>query len=220
MLHGPRKTKTQRSKNTTAYRKVFLEHVHQLIQFGYSRLTPANHVADDEPAITGHLVDSMNDVIDDKKSPRWARFYSVHDDPPVRHQTKTGKRRKRVDIRFDSIESIPRTRFFLEAKRLGKKNPVGDYLGDEGLGCFLSDEYAVSEPDGGMLAYVQDKDAVHWASSLLKRIGKAKNKYAVCANGAWKTIRFAGGPAHTFTSRHTRKSGNRIDIYHSFLIFQ
>jgi hypothetical protein len=220
LIGGARNARRGRSRNAPAFRQVFIRHVHELLQYGYARLTPSTHAKEDETAITGHLVGSMNDVIDDRRSPKWVRFYAVHEDPPVRHAKKTGKRRKRVDIRFDSTERIPRTRFYFEAKRLGKGNAVGAYLGRDGLGCFLSEEYGAGEPDGGMIGYVQSHDAVHWASKLAKKLPAGNTVYAVRADGQWATIKLRKLPGDTYTTIHTRqKTKTKIKIYHSLLVF-
>lgn len=54
-------------------------------------------------------------------------------------------------MKIVSAQTLPRTRFSFEAKRLGRGNPVSKYLGPKGLGCFLKGEYAVNEDDAGML---------------------------------------------------------------------
>ena len=102
----------------------------------------------------------------------WMRFYRVYDDPPINESItaprRKGKRRRRVDIKLDSSEVSPYTRFCFEAKRLGKGNPVSRYLGTKGLGCFLSGSYAGAEQRGGMLGYVQSDDEQTWAAKIDK----------------------------------------------------
>jgi hypothetical protein len=98
------------------------------------------------------------------------RFSRVYDDPPINESIaaprRRGKRHRRVDIKFDSSEVAPYTRFCFEVKRLGKSNPVSRYLGANDLGCFLSDSYARAERRGGMLGYGQSDDEQTWTARI------------------------------------------------------
>ncbi len=208
------------SANTHDYRNAFLGRVHEILQLGYQRVDVKSCSLSDEPTITGKLVESIRTVMDDPKSPRWMNFFSVEEDPPVNNGTKTGKRRDRLDIEFSSGTRRPRCRFSFEAKRLGVKNPVSDYIGREGLGCFLDGRYAAESDDAGMIGYMQSDSPREWAEKLAAQVdGLAKN-HAVCKNGHWKASRFAKGPQYTFHTRHKRARISReINIFHSLLAF-
>jgi hypothetical protein len=130
------------SDNKNELRRIFIGRVHQLLKLGYDRLNVVQFQASEEPDISGELVHAMQQVCDDPKSEDWVSFFDPHDDPAVYDAVRKGKKRRRVDIRIDSLEDRPRQRFSFEAKRLGKNNSVGAYLGRKGLGCFLRGDYA------------------------------------------------------------------------------
>jgi hypothetical protein len=184
----------------------------------YRRTSPKSFQAYQETAITGELVRLMDDVIDDLSSPQWVRHFSVHDDPPVNAPRRLGRSRKRLDIKIVSAHRSPRSRFSFEAKRLGNDHPVADYLGEEGLGCFLMGDYAPDEGDAGMLGYVQSDTPSEWASKIGSKIAGATKVLGLIAGHPWKLLSFRNGPAHTYHTRHARMSvGRHIDIYHTLL---
>ena len=75
-------------------------------------------------------------------------------------QGKLGKSRPRVDIEFERVVRGKRPRLRFEAKRLNSAtgHTVAKYLGEEGLGCFLSGKYPMMHAEAGMLGYVQGED--------------------------------------------------------------
>ena len=155
------------------------------------------------------------------------RFYRVYDDSPVNEAIeakatrRTGKRRRRVDIQFNSSEVSPYTRFYFEAKRLGKGNPVSRYLGADGLGCFLRGSYAEAERRGGMLGYVQSDDEYAWAAKIKKALATSPQSFGLQAQSDHlRLYRISAQLHHTYISWHRRTTdGKRLQIYHSFLIF-
>jgi len=219
-----------RSGNADEYRQVFITRVHQLIKMGYDRMVdrPA-YRAEEEPAITGDLVDAIDRVLDDPDSGEWMAFYWVCDDPPInepRHRGKRtdsrrkGKRRRRVDIRIDSSDLRPRTRFAFEAKRLGDGHPVDDYLGHEGLGRFLRGEYAPNDNEAGMLGYVQSGDPRDWADRIGTALTQSANSYGVLPESPWRHQAIIAGLQHTYRSGHRRVPPARaIELYHTLLAF-
>lgn len=157
------------SANVAVLRYVFLTRVHQLLQLGYRRMDVKTFAAQDEPVITGELTRAMNAAIDDDRSPKWAHFFQVQDEEPVNDRTRKGKHRKRIDIGVRSSQPRPRKHFSFEAKLLNQTKRLRDYLGDQGLRCFLKGEYAAGEEDAGMLGYVQWGAEETWAKSLQDR---------------------------------------------------
>ena len=208
------------SANAQEYRQVFVAWVHQLLFLGYQQLGNAASLSgEEEPAITGKLVEQIEAVLDDPKSAQWTTYFHVSDDPPVNDGGQTGKRRKRVDIRFSSTRHRPRQRFSFEAKWLGKGNPAADYLGVNGLGCFLACQYAVKDSDAGMLGYIRSDSPEEWADKIETNLKGAAGEYAVCSGYGWRKHSFKNGPTHTFHTRHRRTNGREIEIYHSLLLF-
>src|SRR2546427_5962096 len=84
---------------------------------------------------------------------------------------KLGKRRKRVDIEFERSSRGVAFHFHFEAKRLYRSDSLSEYLGDEGLGMFLSGDYASDERVGGMLGYVQRDSLDAWLGKLQIELG-------------------------------------------------
>jgi hypothetical protein len=149
------------SDNRSDYEQLFIRRVHDLIRLGYDKLCASTYATQEETVITGDLAEAIEGVLE-YPNEDWVRFYRVYDDPPLNESLaglrRRGKRRRRVDIKLDSSEVSPYTRFCFEAKRLGKSTPISRYLGADGLGCFLSGSYAGAERRGGMLGYVQSDD--------------------------------------------------------------
>ncbi|NQU26019.1 MAG: hypothetical protein HQ567_32430 [Candidatus Nealsonbacteria bacterium] len=216
---------TGRSDNLGDYDRLFIPRVHRLIKIGYDQLTPGEHSNDEETAITGDLVEAIEDVLDFPTA-KWMRFYSVHDDPPENQprrrgrQRRRGRKRKRVDIRFVSSKTSPRTRFRFECKRLGRGHNVGLYLGAKGLGCFLTGDYAREDTRAGMLGYVQSDDEETWAGKLEQRLLDSPRIYSLRAESPWRHEPVIREFAHTYRSDHGRGRGRRpIEIYHTLLRF-
>lgn len=162
----------------------------------------------------------MRLFLSDASAPDWADHFAVHDDPAVNDGIRLGKDRNRIDIRVDSATPRPGTSFSFEAKRLASGFPVSKYLGREGLGCFLSGEYARDDDDAGMIGYVQENDTAVWTAAIQDAIEADSDSYEVTDVGALQTHRFPGGPLECFASVHTRKAvGRPIMIYHSLLLF-
>ncbi len=213
----------RRSDNIDDYDRLFIPRVHRLIKLGYDRLNPAKHATAEETEITGDLVEAIDAVLDNPVAP-WMRFYCVHDDPPenqpMRKRRRRGRARKRVDIRLDSAEAAPRARLRFECKRLGKGNPVGDYLGSNGLGCFLSGEYARTDLRAGMVGYIQSDDEAAWAERIEHRLVSSPKAYSLRPESSWRQASIIDELPHTYRSGHGRSRGRRpIEMYHILLRF-
>jgi hypothetical protein len=201
------------------YRMVFVTRVHQLLALGCGRIDLKRFHSHEEPEITGELVRAMDSVIDDTGSPHWVRKFSVHDDPPVNVPGRLGKSRRRIDIKVVSSLQLPRSCFSFEAKRLSKQNPVGDYIGSDGLGCFLDGHYAANDRDAGMLGYVQSDSPDEWATRLADRITRDARRLGLPTGGNWRKHSFRAGPSHTYHTRHSRKCNSQeLDMYHTLLL--
>jgi len=213
--------KPSASGNVNEFRRTFLVRAHRLLHLGYSRLDANAYASSEETDITGELRGAMEAVIDDPKATAWLNLFYVEDEHHVNDAKRKGKWRKRVDIRVTASRPRPRNHLSFEAKRLSDTTSVGDYLGDEGLGCFLSGDYAASDGEAGMLAYVQSRSLDEWSAALKKRLGDESMAFNITDGIVWSEHPFRGGPPMTFHSRHFRKSiGKHIDIFHSLLIFR
>lgn len=220
MMHGPRPSLNGSSDNSREYREVFVSRIHELLRLGYERMTPASHANAEETAITGDFVASINSVLDERRE-EWMLAYSVHDDPAENDGRRKGKHRKRLDLRFDSAFSSPRSRFRFEAKRLGKGHSVKKYLGSEGLDCFLRGDYARNESHAGMLGYIQSGNIDDWGSEIDSELKRDPKTYQVDSSFKYAKmpIRECNGVS-CHRSRHQRKAiGRDILIDHVLLAF-
>jgi hypothetical protein len=215
------------TSNRDDFDEVFVRRVHSLIHLGYGRLIPAKYVTAQETEITGDLAYEIEGILEEATE-NWMLFFRVYDDPPVNLPKKKGKSavvgkgraRKRVDIKLDSSETSPYTRFQFESKRLGKNNSEGKYLGSDGLGCFLSGDYANAESRAGMLGYVQQHDEDTWATRLETAIANDITVYRITSDGGWVCNPPIAEFPHTYVTCHNRgKDLVPIRLYHSLLRF-
>jgi hypothetical protein len=187
-----------------------------LLAAGYARLNRSILQNQEEPAITGFLVQEIRSFLESMEAPAWAARFTVHDDPPINHPGTAGTSRSRVDLEIERAQHGPRPRFQFEAKRLYNKDSVSEYLGEGGLGCFLSGRYAAGHDDAGMLGYVQAQTARDWVAKIQKRMeGKRRNLLLDEQEDIWQT---RADPSFecSYSSLHNRP-GKPIRIHHTFL---
>jgi hypothetical protein len=197
-------------------------HVLRLIAEGYTRMDKSRFADEQEPSITGALVERMREFLEeDADAPSWCAFYSINDDPPLNVTQKQGKSRPRVDIEFERVACGKRPRLRFEAKRLNSAtgHTVSGYLGKDGLGCFLSGKYPLTHAEAGMLGYVQSDDETTWAKRIASVLSRDRNEYAVeeplfCGQAA------PAGLAYTYLSHHHSKAAPHTTIHHVLLRFE
>src|SRR5262245_62168224 len=159
------------------YRRSLRTHAHTLIAMGYQELHAQDLVNSQEPEITGELVRAMREIQERAAAPPWVVYYTIHDDPPLNVPGKRGAKRPRVDIEFERVTRGTRPRLRFEAKRLGRNHGIGQYLGEDGLGCFISGRYPLTHPEAGMLGYVQSNDETTWAAKIAMALTRAPDAY-------------------------------------------
>jgi hypothetical protein len=77
-----------------------------------------------------------------------------------------------VDMLIDSFSPHPDAYFVFECKRLnvqydsGFKDGASAYVGNEGMGCFISGQYPTTCDCGGMLGYVMDGNVAAAVSAV------------------------------------------------------
>ena len=114
----------------------------------------------------------------------------------------------------------PRTRFCFEAKRLGTNHGVSQYLGIDGLQCFLEGGYAAEDDWAGMLGYVQEGQCVDWAEKIEMALSKDEKKHKLNKKSPWRSQHITDSLASTYRSGHIRpRVGRPIEIYHTLLSF-
>lgn len=205
--------------NGDEYRWAFRAHVFELLLIGYEKLPSRALSSWDEERITGDLAKQIEAYMDDSNAADWVAYYHFSEETPV-HSEKKGKDRRRLDFRFECSRIRPRLKFAFEAKRLcSGSNPVGKYVGPDGMGCFINGHYAQGEDEAGMLGYVQSDSIQLWEEKISQKI-KDTDSLHVRANGAWGKV-YAPEPLdRCYISEHDRNSpGRPIAIYHLLLSF-
>src|SRR5690606_18855199 len=103
-----------------AYNLLFVQRAHRLIAMGYDQLAASDYAEADEENISGDLADAMDaNLIEPAEL--WMKYFSVHNERPVKDSKgkRKGKKRQRIDIHItSSCESSKRQGYSLEAKRL------------------------------------------------------------------------------------------------------
>lgn len=198
------------------YRRSFVAHVHELLAGGYSQLDRSRLKEQEEPAITGFLVQEIRRYIESPEAPPWAWMFTVHDDPPIHHVDKAGKARPRVDIEMERAQPGPHPRFQFEAKRLYSKDSIREYLGKGGLLSFLTGRYAAEHEDAGMIGYVQVPPTQDWVAGIQERMESSRQELSIDGEGEAWLSRADPRLESSYSSVHLR-SGQPLRIHHTFL---
>jgi hypothetical protein len=198
-----------------AYDYGFRRDAHQLLAWGYQDALPEIHCNLTEEDITGQIVKAIEERLDDPDTPERFDRYSIDEEKPIIGEGRKGKHRRRLDLVVVSGYNRPRPKYIFEAKRLRKNScPMGNYVGKDGLQCFVKGVYALQYPEAAMVGYVQSDAASYWESELKRRfnndndlrITQALEKAPVlpCIPDVW-------------VSQHEREAGGSITVYHIFL---
>ena len=123
-------------------RLAFIGNVHRLLALGYARLFPRDYRDAEENLLNQAFVAALRAAVEDLSAPRWAIHFSVHEKRKQNDGQRLGNARFELDIVFERTRRGVHPRFSMEAKRLGPAHPVTTYLGPEGLGAFMTGEYA------------------------------------------------------------------------------
>lgn len=186
---------------------------------GYDRLNSPTYFRHQEEDITGELVRSMQEALEDRAAPSWAKNFSAAEETRVNDPTRLGKRRRRIDIEIVKSQVGRRPRFRFESKRLNDAASRRDYLGEDGLGCFLDGRYAKEDGVAGMLGYVQADSIESHAQALEEAIVADLNNYGVREDGQWRPCRIVGDLT-SFQTVHNRRGGlPAISLLHTLLRF-
>jgi hypothetical protein len=152
-----------------AYADTFRLHVHQLVAWAY-RDARASLAADlDEPSLTGIIAEAVKRrLYEDETTPEAYLRYDIHDQPPENPDgTLLGNARRRLDLSIICTGMIPRPVFTLEAKRLRTSGyPIGKYVGDGGMGDYISGRYAPTHVEAAMMGLIQNRDVAYWMTEL------------------------------------------------------
>jgi hypothetical protein len=112
--------------------------------------------------------------------------------------------------------------FAFECKRLNVTFPSGkfesraaQYVGPEGIGCFVSQKYASGQQHGGMIGYVFNGDIDTARSAINNQLAKSKTDLALLSNGL-ATCGISPENSQLKETQHII-SGNALTIYHLLL---
>ncbi|HEY1352160.1 MAG TPA: hypothetical protein VGF67_21290 [Ktedonobacteraceae bacterium] len=108
--------------------------------------------------------------------------------------------------------------YHFEARRLRAQGSVNNYLGADGLGCFLSGKYASESDEAGMLGYVQCDDVDIWVTRLQSAIDQdSRNKNELLLLSPQRKMPVIDEFHQEWISRHSRETGRNIVIHHVLL---
>jgi hypothetical protein len=193
--------------------------VHQLIAWGYedsrSKIKSDN---EEEPSISGFIVESIVDRLRAPNCPAWCKYYFVQEDRPERVQGRSGKSRLKPDIVIEA-NFDGRPEFVFEAKRLRKNGyGVARYVGPAGMGCFVSGLYAARYGETTMLGYVQSGSLEHWKDEIKNAINKSGTELEL--NSPQHEVEIIDALPFEWVSEHRREGiGRTVTIFHILLDF-
>ncbi len=205
-----------------AYGDALRRHAHWLIAEGYQRMDATAFARVEEPAITGELVRKMRAFLESgSNAPAWVAYYAIHDDPPLDAGGRRGRSRLRVDIEFERVTAGTRPRLRFEAKRLctATGHTVAKYLGEEGLGCFLSGRYPTTHGEAGMLGYVQSENEAGWAGRIASELSRCGQESGIVSSPLAQQQTHAA-LRHTYISHHQQRPDKDLTIHHVLLLFK
>jgi hypothetical protein len=173
---------------------------------------------EEETTITGRLCEAIEVFLREPSGPAWRDFLFLAEDPPVNDSGKTGKRRDRVDVEI-ATTSWPRPVFSFEAKPLRDSHSVANYVGPDGMGCFVRGQYASDFDFGGILGYVCSRSVDTWITAIESKLDEKRATLGLHATEAvWVTEPDVRSLSDTRRSRHERAGRCPIDLYHSFIM--
>ncbi len=198
----------------------FREKVHILIYWGYKdTLSRINHHSHDEDTITGYISEAIEDRLDAIDAPEWCGDFALKENNPQRLEGHEGNKRPKPDLVIEGTMR-KRPKYLFEAKRLKKSDfGVGKYLGQEGLGCFVSGRYASRYAEAAMLGYVQSDSPQAWQKEIQEKINK--NKETLDLVSLSRSVQIVSDFPHEWMTVHRRKVIKKaISIYHILLDFR
>lgn len=152
-----------------AYTDTFRLHVHQLVAWAHQDSRSRLGADLDEPSLTGLLAEAIKRrLYEDETTPEAYLRYDIHDQAPENPEgCLLGNARRRLDLSITCSGMIPRPVFTLEAKRLRTNGyPIGKYVGEGGMGDYISGRYAPTHTEAAMLGLIQDRDTAYWMTEL------------------------------------------------------
>ena len=202
------------------YGEVFCLHSHQLLSWAYADVRPRLNPDMNEPAITGLLAEAMKSRLNHPDTPDAYDRYWPGDQEPHSPNGELGNDRLRFDITIIRNGIKPRISFIFEAKRLRTGGfPIGEYVGDGGMGDFIECRYGADHPEAAMVGLFQNKDAAYWHGELRRVFNEDQGVKIPCLGirKGLSAVSILASLPEELQSVHRRSNGADIRIYHIFL---
>jgi hypothetical protein len=201
----------------SSYDYGFRRDAHQLLAWGYQDVLPQIHCNLREEEITGIIVEAIEKRLDDPSTPEKFDRYSIDEEKPISVEGRKGKKRRRLDLVVVSGHSRPRPKYIFEAKRLRKNGyPISEYVGKDGLQCYIKEIYASKYPEAAMVGYIQSDAATYWENELKRRFNHDPNN-DLCIKQILQKTQVITSLPDAWVSEHERVASGSITMYHIFL---
>lgn len=202
------------------YGEAFCLHSHQLLAWAYADVRPRLNADLKEPAITGLLAEAMKLRLNHPDTPDEYDHYWPGDQEPHSPNGELGNDRLRFDITIIRNGIKPRISFIFEAKRLRTGGfPIGEYVGDGGMGDFIECRYGADHPEAAMVALFQNRDVAYWHNELKRVFNKdqAAETPLLGIHERLSGIVIINDLPDELQSIHRRSNAVKIRLYHIFL---
>jgi len=192
----------------------FRRHCHRFLAIGYQHaLSRIQNEPDEETDITGYICEAIESWF--LINPHEAFLFFIKDDPSLSGGGRTGKRRLKMDI-IISYAAGKRPEFFFEAKRLHRTKAVASrYIGEKGMGCFISGRYASHCQEAAMLGYVQSDTPQDWQAKLQENVQQQRNDLRL--ETIAKSVNFEESFPLEWISYHRRAHLPTLSLFHIVL---
>jgi hypothetical protein len=170
-----------------------------------------------ENRITNRFVGHLQRVMRNYELPRF-KFGYREKMPDPDSDFETGE----LDIVVDSFSRHPDAILIVECKRLnvetetGFRSGAGAYVGDEGMGCFISGQYQSGGNIGGMLGYVMTRTIEDAIASINQQLGPHRNVLRLREPFAFQESTIIPGESQVKQTTHILRDGD-FTIVHLFV---
>jgi hypothetical protein len=128
------------------------------------------------------------------------------------------------DIAVDSFSRRPDAFLIVECKRLnvetntGFRSGAGSYIGDEGMGCFISGQYQSGGNIGGMLGYVMTRSIDDAIEAINQQLAAGHKALRIQQPFELQESAIVANEPHVRQTTHTLDDGD-FEIVHLFVKF-
>ncbi len=203
------------------YGEAFRLHAHQLLLWAHGDVRDRFHPGLDEPSMTGLLADAMKRRLSEHPgTPKAFDCYWIGDQEPHSPAGELGNDRLRLDITIIRNGIRPRITYVLEAKRLRTGGfPIGEYVGEGGMGDLVSGRYAADAPEAAMVGLFENQTVSYWHDELRRRFDQDTEspvpQLSIMQGLVSKVV--LADLAGELESRHGRADGSVLILHHIFL---